>query len=89
MNAKVSDTLKLLSNDGWRLIWQKGYHRQYKHPVKAGLVMIAGNPNDDIAPETLHSILKQTHLISLLDADAAPPRKYVQGQEKKAACIKP
>jgi predicted RNase H-like HicB family nuclease len=40
----------------------KGSHRQYKHPTKPGRVTIAGNLNDDIAPGTLNSILKQAQL---------------------------
>ncbi|WP_461834843.1 type II toxin-antitoxin system HicA family toxin, partial [Desulfothermus sp.] len=48
--------------DGWILVRQKGSHRQYKHPVKRGLVTIAGNLKDDLAPGTLNSILKQAGL---------------------------
>ena len=40
----------------------KGSHRQYKHPAKIGRVTIAGHPNDDFAPGTLNSILKQAKL---------------------------
>jgi len=40
----------------------KGSHRQYKHPEKRGRVTVAGHPNDDLAPMTLNSILKQAHL---------------------------
>jgi predicted RNA binding protein YcfA (HicA-like mRNA interferase family) len=45
--------------DGWYLVATKGSHRQYKHPTKPGRVTIAGHPNDDIAPGTLNSVLKQ------------------------------
>ncbi len=40
----------------------KASHRQYKHPAKPGRVTIAGHPNDDLAPGTLNSILKQAKL---------------------------
>ena len=40
----------------------KGYHRQYKHPSKKGLVTISGHFNEDIAKGTLNSILKQAGL---------------------------
>jgi len=40
----------------------KGDHRQYKHPVKKGLVTISGKLGDDIAKGTLNSILKQAGL---------------------------
>lgn len=62
MGTKVRDTLTILNNDGWHLIWQKGYHRQYKHPFKAGSIMVAGELNDNIDPETLGNILKQANI---------------------------
>jgi len=37
-------------------------HRQYNHAAKRGLVAIPGKPNDEIAPGTLNSILKQAGL---------------------------
>jgi predicted RNA binding protein YcfA (HicA-like mRNA interferase family) len=40
----------------------RGSHRQFKHPHKRGLVTIAGKPNDDLAPGTKNSILKQSGL---------------------------
>jgi len=59
---KVRDVIKLIEQDGWILVRQKGSHRQYKHPVKRGLVTIAGNLKDDLAPGTLNSIFKQAGL---------------------------
>ena len=59
---KVRDVLKLLRDDGWYLARQRGSHQQYKHPTKRGLVTVAGKPNDDLAPGTLNSILKQAEL---------------------------
>ena len=56
---KVRDTLKLLEDDGWYFVRTKGSHRQYKHPVKTGLVTLPGKPSDDLAPGTLNSIFKQ------------------------------
>ncbi len=52
----------MLLDDGWYQIAQKGSHRQFKHPVKPGRVTIAGHLNDDLAPGTLNSILKQAGL---------------------------
>jgi predicted RNA binding protein YcfA (HicA-like mRNA interferase family) len=40
----------------------RGSHHQYRHPIKRGLVTVAGNRNDEIAPGTLNSILKQAAL---------------------------
>jgi predicted RNA binding protein YcfA (HicA-like mRNA interferase family) len=59
---KVRDIVKMLEKDGWYIAATKGSHRQYKHPVKSGRVTIAGHPNDDLAPGTLNSILKQARL---------------------------
>lgn len=59
---KVKDAIKMLLDDGWYQIAQKGSHRQFKHPVKPGRVTIAGHLNDDLAPGTLNSILKQAGL---------------------------
>jgi predicted RNA binding protein YcfA (HicA-like mRNA interferase family) len=60
--VKVREVIKLIEADGWYLVRMKGSHRQYKHPTKPGRVTIAGNLNDDIAPGTLNSILKQAQL---------------------------
>jgi predicted RNA binding protein YcfA (HicA-like mRNA interferase family) len=60
--VKVRDILKQLEEDGWFLARTRGSHKQYKHPVKPGLVTIPGRPGDDLAPGTLNSILKQAGL---------------------------
>lgn len=59
---KVRDVLRLIEADGWYLVVTKGSHRQYKHPSKPGRVTIAGHPNDDLAPGTLNSIVKQAQI---------------------------
>lgn len=59
---KVREVLKLLADDGWYLARTRGSHRQYKHPVKPGLVTVPGKPSDDLAPGTLSSILRQAQL---------------------------
>ncbi len=59
---KVRDVLRLLAADGWYLARTRGSHAQYKHPTKSGLVTVAGGGNDDLAPGTLNSILKQAGL---------------------------
>jgi len=60
--VKVREVIKLIENDGWYLVRTRGSHRQYRHPIKRGLVTIAGSPNDDIAKGTLNSILKQAQI---------------------------
>jgi predicted RNA binding protein YcfA (HicA-like mRNA interferase family) len=59
---KVRDVLRLLADDGWILSRTRGSHQQFKHPSKPGLVTVAGSGNDDLAPGTLNSILKQAGL---------------------------
>jgi predicted RNA binding protein YcfA (HicA-like mRNA interferase family) len=59
---RVREVIKLLKKDGWYLVQSKGSHMQFKHPSKPGRVTIAGHPNDQLAPGTLSSILKQAQL---------------------------
>ena len=59
---KVRDVLRLIHEDGWFLVATRGSHRQFKHALKPGRVTVAGKPNDDLAPGTLNSILKQSGL---------------------------
>jgi predicted RNA binding protein YcfA (HicA-like mRNA interferase family) len=59
---KVREILELLRKDGWYHVVTRGSHRQFKHATKPGRVTVAGKPNDDLAPGTLNSILKQAGL---------------------------
>jgi len=59
---KIRDVIRLIEDNGWYLVVTKGSHRQYKHATKAGRVTIAGHLNDDLAPGTLNSVLKQAQL---------------------------
>ncbi len=59
---KIREVIKLLERDGWQLVRQRGSHRQFRHPRKAGLVTVAGKPSADLAPGTLNSIFKQAGL---------------------------
>lgn len=52
----------MLQDDGWFLAATRGSHRQFKHSSKPGRVTVPGKPNDDLAPGTLNSILKQSGL---------------------------
>lgn len=62
MPTKVKELVALIEADGWRLIRQKGSHRQYHHASKPGTVTVAGKDSIDIPPGTLNSILKQAGL---------------------------
>jgi predicted RNA binding protein YcfA (HicA-like mRNA interferase family) len=59
---KVRDVLKLIEDDGWFQVTQKGSHRQFKHPVKLGRVTVAGHPSQEMDNGTLNSIFKQAGL---------------------------
>lgn len=59
---KVRDLIKLIANDGWRQVAQRGSHRQFKHGTKSGKVTVSGAPSDDVHPKTLSSVLRQAGL---------------------------
>jgi len=59
---KIRNVIEILEDRGWYLVRTKGSHRQYKHPLKKGLVTISGHWNDDLAKGTLNSIFKQAGL---------------------------
>ncbi|GAB6267550.1 MAG: type II toxin-antitoxin system HicA family toxin [Smithella sp.] len=60
---KIQEIIKLIEKDGWYKVRQKGSHKQFKHPIKKGLVTIACHKmSDEIAPGTLGSILKQAQI---------------------------
>ncbi|HEY3458191.1 MAG TPA: type II toxin-antitoxin system HicA family toxin [Bryobacteraceae bacterium] len=60
--VKVRDILRLIDADGWRIVAQKGSHRQFKHAVKKGRVTVPGHPNDDLHPALEKSIRQQAQL---------------------------
>lgn len=59
---KVREAIRLLEQDGWFQVSQKGGHRQFKHPTKKGRVTVAGNPGHDLPKGTLASILRQAQM---------------------------
>ena len=59
---KVREVLRLLAEDGWFQVSQRGSHRQLEHPTKRGKVTVPGKMSDDLAPGTLNSILRQAGL---------------------------
>ena len=57
---KTKEITKIIEQDGWYEVRQKGSHRQYKHPVKKGLVTIPIHRlSNDVTPGLEKSILKQ------------------------------
>ena len=59
---KVREVVRLLLDDGWYLARTRGSHHRYEHPTKKGRVTVPGSGNDDLAPGTLKSILKQAEI---------------------------
>jgi predicted RNA binding protein YcfA (HicA-like mRNA interferase family) len=62
MPTKVKELLALIEADGWFQVRQRGSHRQYHHPNKAGTVTVSGKPSVEVPPGTLSSVLKQAGL---------------------------
>lgn len=56
---KVKEVIRMLEADGWQLMYTKGDHRQYKHPVKKGKVTVRGKPSETLNQFLLNSIWKQ------------------------------
>jgi predicted RNA binding protein YcfA (HicA-like mRNA interferase family) len=62
MLMKVEEVIKLREADGWMLKRTTGSHRHFAHPVKPGLVTVAGKPSATLKPKTEASILNQAGL---------------------------
>src|SRR5262249_24230436 len=59
---KLRDVIRMLTDDGWVKVSQKGSHRQYKHATKRGKVTVPGNLSEDVPAGTYKSILRQAGL---------------------------
>lgn len=55
---KSREILRLLEQNGWVEVAQKGSHKQFKHPLKKGRVTVS-HPKKDIPQGTLKSIYRQ------------------------------
>jgi len=55
---KVREIVRLLADDGWEQVSQRGSHRQFKHATKAGKVTMLGKLFEDVPIGTLKSILQ-------------------------------
>jgi predicted RNA binding protein YcfA (HicA-like mRNA interferase family) len=63
MPMKVGEIIRLIEADGWALSRTSGSHMQFKHPVKRGLVTVAGKLSRTLPPGTERSILRQAGLV--------------------------
>lgn len=59
---KVRNVIRISQDGGWVLVRTRGSHHHLRHPSKPGTVTVPGNPNFDLHPKTLGSILKQAGL---------------------------
>ena len=59
---KVREVIRLLEEEGWRLVVTEGSHRQSKHLQKPGRVTVSVHPGDDMPKGTLASVLRQAGL---------------------------
>ncbi len=60
---KTKEIIKLIETDGWYEARQRGSHKQFRHPVKRGLVTIPFHGGNKEVPKVLeNSILKQAGL---------------------------
>lgn len=57
---KAGELEKLVVNNGWFFVRQKGSHRIYKHKTLKGIVVIPFHSSKDLPKGTEHSILKKT-----------------------------
>ncbi len=63
MPLTVRKVIKLIEDDGWVMVRQSGSHRQFHHPVKPGIVTVAGKPSMDLDKKTEKSIPRQAGLL--------------------------
>jgi predicted RNA binding protein YcfA (HicA-like mRNA interferase family) len=61
IRVKFRELVRMIEDDGWRLVVQRGSHRQYEHPRKAGKVTVAGKPTE-VPKGTAANILRQAGL---------------------------
>lgn len=59
---KYKEIIRMIQEDGWVQVAQRGSHRQFKHPFKPGRVTVAGKPNDDVPHPIRKSIFRQAGL---------------------------
>lgn len=59
---KVRDIKKALVISGWVFVASRGDHFQYKHPLIAGKVTVAGKDGDDVNIKNLKSMERQSGL---------------------------
>jgi predicted RNA binding protein YcfA (HicA-like mRNA interferase family) len=59
---KIKELIKIIEDDGWYQVRQKGSHRQFHHSIKKGTVTINGKASDDLSHFLIKSIEKQADI---------------------------
>lgn len=59
---KSSELLRILYQDGWYKVSQKGSHVKMKHQLKKGLLFVPNHGSKEMATGTAIHILKQAGL---------------------------
>ena len=59
---KAREIIRILEEDGWTLVRQRGSHMQFQHPHKSGTVTVPFHGSMDLSKMNVASILKQAGL---------------------------
>jgi predicted RNA binding protein YcfA (HicA-like mRNA interferase family) len=73
---KVREVIRRLEADGWRLVRQRGSHRQFRHPTRPGTVTVGESPEETI--ELMRGAVTM-HFESMRESGEAAPRPTSQG----------
>ncbi len=55
----ISEALRLLLNEGWHIVVQRGLYCQLRHPITSGRVTVAGKESRAVSPMAWASICEQ------------------------------
>lgn len=62
MPLKPAEMERIIVEDGWYFVRQKGSHKHYKHNTKEGMVTIPFHKGKELNPITEKSIRKQAQI---------------------------
>jgi predicted RNA binding protein YcfA (HicA-like mRNA interferase family) len=62
---KVKDVIAILELHGWRLVRQRGSHRQFKHAGRRAVITLAGRPSETVKPGILAKIRRDSGIDEL------------------------
>ena len=60
--VKYDELFRLLKNDGWFIVRQKGSHVILRHPENSGQLTIPYHPGKEVKKGLLNAILKQANI---------------------------